>query len=121
MKPLALAPEEERARLVLEALKSYRGMSDAKLAGALGVSRPGITARRSGATKLGLPDIVRLAPVLGVEPTVFLMTPSAALRWVLDHEDEMPDNVRQISSNTGRDMEVPSTIRSGDRPQTVAA
>lgn len=80
-----LTPDEDQARLVLRQLMSYRGLSGAEIARAVGVSRQMIHEKLAGKSRVSLQDIVDLCHVLNVEPQVFFMDPDAALRWVLDN------------------------------------
>lgn len=99
----------ERARLVLDALKRHRDLTDEEVGSRSGLSRIEVIKRRRGDTAIKVDDAARLAVALGVHPVVFFMEPAEAIRWALDHDS----NVRPIRPSARRDKDLSSTIWSG--------
>lgn len=75
-----------RGAAVLRALKNYRGVSDADLAEAIGVSRSKVNSYTSGVCQLTLSLMCDFAYVLDVDPSIFFDTPDEALRLTIEHK-----------------------------------
>lgn len=80
------------AARTLDELKRYFRLSDQAIADRCpGYTRDKISERRRGVTALDSNDMDVIGHALGVPSTVFLLTPTEALRWLLDHDIERPD------------------------------
>jgi plasmid maintenance system antidote protein VapI len=82
---------QRRAAQVLQALKRYRHVSDNELATALERSRSSVQGYVAGTNQLTIGLLYDFARVLGVDPAVFLMEPSDALRWAIDNNPNSRD------------------------------
>lgn len=74
-----------QAAAVLRALKAYRGLSDPKIASAVGMSPASIQAYMTNKQQLTVSLMAAFAAVLHVDPRVFFLTPDEALRWTIDN------------------------------------
>lgn len=106
----------ERAREVLNALKKWRGYSDSAIGERAGLSRFEVLKRRTGDRALKVADVGRLAEAFDVDPAVFFQDPDEVISRLTEREQK----VRPIRSGTRRDMDVPSTMWSGN-PMVVKA
>lgn len=95
-----LTPLEERARQVLHLLKELRHLDDADIAEGISLSRSAIQDRLGGGTRIHMKDVERLSDFFNIEPAVFLMTRTEALRWMLDNQPELLESAsRWITAN----------------------
>lgn len=67
------------------------GVSDVELARRLGVSRQSAHARRTGRTAMTAADMLEVAEALGIDPALFLGSPSDAVRWIVENRPEALD------------------------------
>lgn len=61
-----------------------RGVNDAQVAAHIGLSRPAVNTRRTGATRIRPGDIDVLADALEVPAQLFRSEPAAIFRWFAD-------------------------------------
>ncbi|HSS11652.1 MAG TPA: helix-turn-helix transcriptional regulator [Acidimicrobiales bacterium] len=81
-----LADEAQvQAAAVLKSLKTYRRLSDDEVALRAGMTRSMANAYLNGVNKLTVGLVARFAAALGVEPSVFFMTPDEAVVWTIEH------------------------------------
>lgn len=71
---------------MLDALRRHFGFSDAKLAELAGYKGHQIELRRKGMAAIDVDDMHRISAALSVPPSIFLDTPAAAIRYVLDND-----------------------------------
>lgn len=77
------------AARTLDALKRHFGLSDQQIADlSPGYTRAKVSERRRGITALDSNDMDAFGRLFGVPSTVFLMSASDALRYVLDNDVE---------------------------------
>lgn len=102
----------ENVPAVLRQLKRYYGASDPKLALLTGIPRSTVQSRLSGATPCNASDLEQFAKVFEVPITVLYLPPKVALRWVLDHQEAVPEWLRPMASSVkgpkGRWMNSPA-------------
>lgn len=89
------------AARTLDALKRHNGFSDQRIADLVpGYSRDMVSERRRGVTALDYNDMDAFGRLFGVPSTVFLMSASDALRYVLDN-DVQPNTTPPDLGNPG--------------------
>lgn len=77
---------------VVRSLMSYFDIKGGDLASALHVSRGAISMRLTGATVIKQEELAALAVYFGVPIDVFYARPDDALRWVIDHRQEVEES-----------------------------
>lgn len=80
--------ESQPPRTALDAVARYYNLSDAALALKVGggLKRNTVQARRAGDTQLRTRELGGFSDALHVPVDVLLMSPTDALRWIIDHE-----------------------------------
>jgi hypothetical protein len=76
---------------VLRALKRYFEITDEQLGVALGLTRQAVQSRLGGASKITPWELAGFAALFGIPESLFFGSPDEALRWVLDHPDDISD------------------------------
>lgn len=79
----------QRVRRVIRKLMRHWDLHDADLADAFGVSRQAMNYRLTGRTAIAPEEEAGFAAFFGVPTAVLYLPPDDALRWVLDHPEEV--------------------------------
>lgn len=82
----------KRTRATVQALKGYRTMRDQDIAEATGWTRQKVQSYVNGPTKFTDEALAAFAFALKVPDHVLLLAKDDALRWVLDHAPNGPDD-----------------------------
>ena len=88
-----------RVRPVLRRLMRHFELTDRALADAFGISRQAMNYRINGRTTIPPEEVAGFAAFFGVPEQVMYLTPDEALRWVLDHPDEVRSSIAATVSH----------------------
>lgn len=89
-----------RTRKTIDLIRAYRGLdTDAAFAEATGIPRSKIQRVTAGPTRLTIDVLAVFAAALDVDDYVLSMQPDDAMRWVIDHAPNGPDQGPDLPTN----------------------
>jgi len=93
----ATAVGNERAKVTLRQIKSYRQISNAALARALGMSTSTVQDYVGGNAKLTAGHLEAFGQVLNVPASVLAMEPAEALGWTVENRPNGGDSIARMN------------------------